>query len=267
MGGFRNVKITNCSIRPSGTDDIRHWQQQLHFIGLPVSVISGIALESVDGAKIENVTISDIKMTGVQTPIFIVLGHRGKNVVGSVGDSPVGSIRDIDMENISAESYSKMPSSITGLPGHYIENVRMKNVSILSMGKGTKAEGSRELPENEKAYPENRMYGDIYPCSGFFIRHAANVVLENVILKLRNEDCRSNILLDDVHDSHFSNISMDAPSCSVAAIKMDSCYRVGFSNVDFPGGYARPFELHGTKSFMPDTMTSLPNSSLDLPKH
>lgn len=233
IGGFKNVKIENCHITPCKTDNIRHWQSHVRFIGLPVTVLSGIALEAVDGAHIENVSISNIDIKGVQTPIFIVLGNKGRNAVGTTGRSPVGSIRNILIEKVKAESYSRMPSSITAFPGYYVEDIRLKDIAITGMGKGTAEEGKIKLPEKPDAYPENRMYGEVYPASGFFIRHAKHISFENVTLKLRNKDCRSNIVLEDVQDMHFRHLVMDTPSCGVPAVQIDSSRMAGDTPVSF----------------------------------
>lgn len=246
IGGLKNVKITDCNITACKDDNIRHWQRNLHFIGLPITVISGIALESVDGANIENVLISNIVMTGVQTPIFIVLGNKGRNVVGSSGNSPVGSIKNITIENIKAESYSKMPSSITALPGYYVENIKLKNIAITGMSEGTTEEGEKILPENIHAYPENRMYGEVYPASGFYIRHGKNISFEDVSLKLKEKDCRSSLVLSDVQNISFKNLVMDTPSCSTSAIKIDSCSHINIVNPSFTSEYKKLVQLNAT---------------------
>ncbi|MBT7161624.1 MAG: glycoside hydrolase family 28 protein, partial [Victivallales bacterium] len=41
--------------------------------------ISGIAIESVDGAKLSKILVENITMSNIRTPIFIRLGHRGGN--------------------------------------------------------------------------------------------------------------------------------------------------------------------------------------------
>ncbi len=218
IGGLKNVKISDCVITAASADHIRHWQKQLKFIELPVTVLAGIALETVDGASIDSVEISGIRMTGVQTPIFIVLGNRGRNAVGSSGKSPAGSIKNVTIENITAISHSKMPSSITALPGYYAENIKLNNITISSMGKGTYEEGKMPLRENPSAYPENRMYGEVYPASGFYIRHAKGIEINNLKLSLRNPDSRPAIILDDVFNSSISNLKADAPSGEAAAV-------------------------------------------------
>lgn len=197
IGGLKNVSISHCIIKKASADHIRHWQKNLQFIEQPITVISGIALEAVDGAVIENVVITDIKMSDVQTPIFIVLGNRGRRQVGS-NEQPTGIIRNITLKNIKATSHSKMASSITAFPGEYVENVVLQNIQISSMGKGTGEEADTPLMENSTAYPENRMYGMAYPASGFFIRHVKRLVIKNVVLKTRNPDLRPAIIFDDV---------------------------------------------------------------------
>ena len=51
--------------------------------------LSAIALELVDGGVMENVLISDVKITDTSNPIFIRLGHRNT-------DGPVGTLEQRD---------------------------------------------------------------------------------------------------------------------------------------------------------------------------
>jgi len=58
----------------------------------------GFALESVDGAELKNILLTDIRMRNVSSsPIFIVLGDRGRAPVTGIGAdlhlSPVGNVR------------------------------------------------------------------------------------------------------------------------------------------------------------------------------
>lgn len=197
IGGLKDVNISHCTIQKASADHIRHWQQNLQFIENPVTVISGIALESVDGAIIEDVTITDINMKDVQTPVFIVLSNRARLPVDAT-DYRKGAIRNVRVSNITATSHSKMASSITGFPGAYVEDIRLENININGMGTGTAEDAKAAFPENEKAYPENRMYGMVYPASGFYLRHVKNSRLKNVILNTRSNDARPPVVLDDV---------------------------------------------------------------------
>lgn len=236
-GGFRNIKISDCVIRKASKDYIRKWQEKLKFIELPITVLSGLALESVDGGNIENVHISNIQMQDVQTPIFVIMGRRN---TGQADDgkfytseqSPldttlkVGKVSNLTFKNITATSHSKITSSITAAAGYYVENVILENIKISSMGMGTLEEARITLPEYRGSYPENRMYGHIYPSSGLFLRHAKNVTLNNIELEVRNDDYRPSVILEDVHDVFISMLKGTLPKGSMPFLKTIKCTRI-----------------------------------------
>lgn len=229
-GGFRNISISDCFIKKASQDHIRKWQENLKFIELPTTVLAGFALESVDGAVIENVNISNIEMQDVQTPVFVIMGRRN---IGQAGDGSfyksdmahldstlrAGRVSNLSFRNITAKSHSKMTSSITAAPGYYIENVIFENIKISTMGYGTKEEAHTVLSEYAGAYPENRMYGLVYPSSGLFFRHIKNLTLNNVDLEVRNEDYRSAVILQDVHKVDINNFSATTPMGNTPLIK------------------------------------------------
>ncbi|HWB97255.1 MAG TPA: glycoside hydrolase family 28 protein, partial [Bryobacteraceae bacterium] len=62
-GGFENITFSNCVI---ANEDV----------ALNARVISGIALEMVDGGHLEGVVISNVRMQRVRTPIFLRRGIR-----------------------------------------------------------------------------------------------------------------------------------------------------------------------------------------------
>jgi polygalacturonase len=76
IGGWWNVSISNITVRRASEDNFRRWQTKLTGITAPVTVISGIAVEVVDGGIAENINISNVAMTDVQTPIFIRMARR-----------------------------------------------------------------------------------------------------------------------------------------------------------------------------------------------
>lgn len=177
--------------------------------------LSGVALEIVDGGLMENVRVSRIRITGSHNAIFIRLGHR--NVKGEVG-----TLRDVVLEDIAAEipalpaeHMTKFPfpdhyhhptlitSSITGLPGHPVRGVTLRNISIVYGGIGEKPAAKPlearldQVPEKEDAYPECRMFGAL-PAWGFYCRHAEGLVFENVVLRVQGKDYRPALVCDDV---------------------------------------------------------------------
>ena len=146
-GGFKNIAITNCIFERC----------------------RGLALETVDGGRLEDIVISNITMRDiVNSPIFLRLGARMRSPKGT----PVGSMKRILISNINVfNADSRYSSIISGIPGAIIEDVSLSNIHIYHQGGYTKADGQRTPPEQEKVYPEPWMFGTI-PAKGFYIRHA-----------------------------------------------------------------------------------------------
>ena len=203
-GGFRDIVI----------EDNEVWQ----------TGISGLALEIADGGTLENVTVRNIKMNVVATPVFIMMSTRHRKVRGSI-TVPMGTIRNVKIKNIDAvvdkyKVYNELEkthfdfipyaSSITGYPGRNVENVTIENVKIAVKGgfpERAAEDALREIPEAGSKYPENRMFGTL-PAYGFFIRHARGIRMKDVSIAIEQKDGRPAILLDDVHDSVFDDISI-----------------------------------------------------------
>ena len=89
------------------------------------------------------------------------------------------------------------PIMITGIPGHAIEDVVLENIEISYPGFGSQEDANREVPEDIARYPEQFFFGPL-PAWGAYIRHAKNVTFKNVTMKLREQDARERIVLDDV---------------------------------------------------------------------
>jgi polygalacturonase len=172
-GGFKNITVTNCT-----------------FDGC-----QGLALESVDGALLEDVTISNITMRDViSAPIFMRLGARMRGPEGV----PIGQLRRVIISNIVVSNCaSYLGSIISGIPGHPIENIKISDVYVQHQGGGTKEQAVRMPAEMEKGYPEPGMFGAM-PSHGFFIRHAKNVELSNIEIAPVKEDQRPVFVMNDV---------------------------------------------------------------------
>jgi polygalacturonase len=202
-GGFKNISISNCVLRKASESPLHHWNDNPdHFIPDSVSGISGIALEVVDGGIMDQVNISNITMTGVQTPIFMRLGSR-KN--------PTGSLKNVIISNITATACSNMPCTISAVPGFYVENVTLRDIIINYNGGGTLADAQRKVPEKERDYPENRMFGWTLPAYGFYMRHAKNITLDNIRFNLLHPDARPALWLEDVHHLKATGLEADMP--------------------------------------------------------
>ncbi|MCG8525270.1 MAG: glycosyl hydrolase family 28 protein [Opitutales bacterium] len=227
--GFRNITITNCVITAPDKDHVaRPWYERLNGITHQPTGISGLALEVVDGGFMDQVTISNITMRGIQTPIFIRLGNR----------DGIGSLRNVIISNIIAENESWITSSITGIKDAFVENVMIRDVIFNSKGTATEEHTNKNVIENDEGYPENRMYGDHLPAHGFYVRHARGIHFENMKLLLRNPDSRPAILFDNVYDSSLKNIQADLPEGDMPLFRMVGCSNIRFS--DFR--YIEPIE-------------------------
>ena len=177
-GGFKNITIANIVF-----DHCR-----------------GLALESVDGGLMEDVTITNITMRDiVNAPIFIRLGAR----LRGPDKPPVGVARRINISNIVA--YNVAPDHgilISGLPDHPIEDVSLSNIRIVYQGGGTKEQAARDVPEYEQEYPEPSRFGTI-PSWGMFARHVRGLELSNVEISFMKDDLRPAFMLDDVKGAEF----------------------------------------------------------------
>ncbi len=192
-GGFRNITISNCVVYRAAEDRIRHWSKQLEHISADVTVISGLAIEMVDGGIIDGLTASNISMRDVQTPIFIKLGDRGRTY-----SKKGGILRNINIDNIVATAESLITNSITGVEDNYVENISISNFQMTYPGGGTVDMVNKPVPENAKKYPENRMFGNTLPAMGFYVRHVKDLRFENVSIMGLKPDVRPIFYFDDV---------------------------------------------------------------------
>jgi polygalacturonase len=186
-GGYKNIAISNCV-----------------FDGC-----YGLAIISVDGAVIEDVTVSNLAMRDlIGAPIFVRLGSRMRALEGT----PVGMIRRVNISNIvCSETSSQACSLIVGVPGHAVEDISLSNFFVLHPGGGTPRDAAIQLPEKEKEYPEPTMFGET-PAHGFFIRHAAGVEMSDIKIKTGRADARPCFYLEDVHDASFVQVKMPRDS-------------------------------------------------------
>jgi hypothetical protein len=202
-GDFRNITISNIVFDTS----------------------RGLALESVDGAHIEDVSVSNITMRDVSSsPIFIRLGSRLRAPEGT----PVGSVKRIRIANVVAYNADpRYASIVSGIPGHDVEDVSLSGIRILYRGGlslddvakqpaglvnsffyrasgGVPPREPYDTPEREKEYPEPSMFG-LLPASGFFIRHARGIELNDVDLSYVQEDRRPAFVVESVEKIEFQH--------------------------------------------------------------
>src|SRR6266536_1567295 len=184
-GGFKNITVSNCVFE----------------------YCRGLALEAVDGALLEDVTLTNITMRDISnSPIFLRLGSRLR---GPKESTTVGALRRVIISNIVVYNADpKYSSIISGIPGHPIEDVQLSNIRVYSQGGGTKEQAALDPPEKEDTYPEPTMFGEL-PAYGFFIRHVKGLEMRDVEVSFIKEDLRSAFWLNDVASADFQHVKAE----------------------------------------------------------
>jgi polygalacturonase len=182
-GGFKNVTISNCVFESC----------------------RGFALESVDGAIVEDITFVGITMRNVRNaPMFFRLGARLR---GPKPQTIVGTMKRILISNVTSYNASALPTIIAGVPGHPVEDVKISDVYLHQVGGGGADMAVIQPPEKADQYPEPTMFGDL-PATGLFARHAKNIEVSNLEIATEKADSRSAFYLDDVEGADFFRVRM-----------------------------------------------------------
>ena len=192
-GGFKNITISNCVF----------------------DYCRGLALETVDGGSLEDVTISNITMRDVvNAPIFIRLGarQRGPDTI------PVGVCKRVIINNLVA--YNVDPRHgviISGVTGHDIEDLQLSNIRIYYKGGGVKDSMSRIVPEFTDDYPEPSRWGTM-PSYGFYVRHVKNIKMHDIQTHFSQDEGRPPFIFDDVKGAILYDIQsqkLEGTPCAV----------------------------------------------------
>jgi polygalacturonase len=199
-GGFRNITVSNCVFDGCG----------------------GIALESVDGADLEEVTFTGITMRDISNaPIFLRLGRRMRGPEGR----PIGKLHRLMVSDIVCyNSASRICSILSGIPDHSIEDLKISDIYLHHQGGGTKEMAAIQPPELETSYPEPTMFGPM-PTHGFFVRHVKNIEFSNVEIACDKPDARPAFLLDAVQGADFFRTKTPTGSGPVFSLRDVSDFR------------------------------------------
>ncbi|MBO5334202.1 MAG: hypothetical protein J6B37_08855 [Clostridia bacterium] len=145
--------------------------------------VSGISIESCDGAKVNNVSISNIEMDSMACPLFIRLCNRnGDNKPELDGR---GEITNISVNNVKANNI-EIPIMIMGIPNQKICDVILKNFDLRYAEGKDYFDFRFKIPEQEKEYPECNRFRNIN-AYGIYVRHAENIsFIESGVLPRKN---------------------------------------------------------------------------------
>ena len=231
--GFYNdgIYIANCSIKSSasavkfGTASYGGFKNVVvKDIQVADTFRSAIAIESVDGGVIENISVSNINAVNTGNAIFIRLGHRAGEKAGSIKNVSIKDVKvqvpfgrpdsNYDLRGPEVDFFhNPFPSSIVGIPGYEIENVSLENITISYPGRASKGMAyvplSRleQVPEKIQDYPEFSMFGEL-PAWGFYVRHAKGLSFKNIKLTLDDVDFRPAFVFDEVQNLNMEQIDL-----------------------------------------------------------
>lgn len=239
----KNVTVTNCSLSTccngfklgtsseGGFENIVFSNSVIHNDAVPLGerVISGVALEVIDGGWIDGVQVSGIQMQRTRTPIFIRLGNRKR-----VHDYSQHGLRRVVIENIQA-SEAVLASSITGIPGDMVDDITLSDLRFENALPSRPEWMNAAVPEKENAYPEARMFG-MLPASGLYVRHARNLRMKNLEFSARSQEGRPTLLFDDVDGVRVSGLKSTAVSGHAPVVGLVNARDVTISDSVAPAG-------------------------------
>jgi polygalacturonase len=198
-GGFRNVTISNCVFESC----------------------QGFALESEDGALVEDISFTGVTMRDIRSaPLFLRLGTRMRGP----RDAKPGVMRRIILSNITSSGASPLPSILSGVPGHPIEDIRISDVFLEQVGGGSAEMADLDPEEREAAYPDPGMFGPL-PASGIFARHVRNLEVSNVEIATRAADARSAFWFKDVVGADFFRVRVPHGAASAFDLRQVKEFR------------------------------------------
>jgi polygalacturonase len=182
-GGFRNITISNCTIRSC----------------------RGLALESVDGAMLENITISNLVMTDLyHYAIYIATGSRNR----SPEIKAPSRMKNVLISNVIATGVDKMSGiQIMGLPEEPIDGLRLENIRLITKGGGTSEDAALKPRELGDGYPEPYKIGTL-PSYGIFVRHVKNLELANITTSFETAENRPAAIFSDIQGLDIDNLKL-----------------------------------------------------------
>ncbi len=218
----KNVTVTDCILTSSancfkiGTEtqfDISDVMVSDCYFFMPDGLTygySGIAIESCDGANVKNISVRDIVMHGVSSPLLIWLGRRMK-----YDKKTVGSVENITVKNIYASDI-EMPCAVVGCVRRFkpyrVRNVKIENLTASyrntaenlnirkRVGEYTMG-GYPDIPRVSHIYyksHEKSKYWDL-PCYGMCVKHVKSLKLCGINITPRSCNKRMMYYLRDVN--------------------------------------------------------------------
>jgi polygalacturonase len=153
----------------------------------------------------------------------------GERLRGPRESTSVGTMKRILISNLSCfNAPQKVSSVLTGIPGYAIEDVKLSNIYIETVGGATAEMAKIKPPELENKYPEPSMFGAM-PASGFLLRHMRNVEMSHVEIANAAPDARPAFYLTDVERADFFAVTAPRGADGAFALRGVKDLRIGWS--------------------------------------
>jgi hypothetical protein len=256
LGGFKNIRVSNLKVYDTYRSaialetvdggfleniDIRHVTAKN--TGNAIFIKSGHRNSDDFYSTIKNVYIKDISVEVPQGK-----PDAGYEMEGPLLKYPKGVVPDSNkLISVSPWNHSSVdstaiiykhnifPSSISGLPGHPVQNVVLENISIIYQGKADKEinyfpfDSIHLIIEAEKDYPEFSMFGEL-PVWGFYVRHVTGIVMKNIKLLSPEKDFRSAMIFDDIDSLKLNKVEIlsgkESPAILLNNVKVSSLEKI-----------------------------------------
>lgn len=258
--GCEDVSISRCRIRSSASalklgtaSHVAFRRIRAEDLEIYDTYRSAVALEAVDGGVIDDVKVSRIRARNTGNAFFLRIGQRNES-------RPPGHLRNVELSDMEVEipsgrpdagyehpgpplkvATNLIPSSIVGLTDRPVENVVLRNITLVYGGGGKREHAQvplsnlTSIPERRANYPEFSMFGEL-PAWGLFIRDAKNVRLENVSFRLAKPDFRSAIVVHRAQNLTLNRVGIasagEEPALVLAEVEGEHLEKISWPTSD-----------------------------------
>lgn len=232
-GEMKNITVSDCEviscanafkIGTETTFDISYVTVKncrFYMTDIYPGTVSGIAIESADGASVHHIKAENIYMNRVTCPVFIRLCNRNRaSVVDGVSANAVefgqkkkkaasapkdrfyqkGSIYAVDISNVKAEN-TEIPVIVAGYKQKdktfYVSDVTLRNFDLEYAPYKEVYDKRRFIPEYVDVYPESWRFRNL-PAYALWARHVKGLKLLDFVCGQPRSTWKQEIITEDV---------------------------------------------------------------------
>ena len=259
-GGFKNIVIKNIevyntfrsaiaieSVDGGVLDNVR--VQHVHAVNTGNAIFIKLGHRNTDSliSQLRNVFINDVtvEVPGHKPDAGYPMDGPELRLPSKKEDTTVPYTNGAPWDHFSIDTTTPLiphnifPSSVSGMPGHPVENVVLQNITVIyDAGADTSIayfplDSFHKIPEAATVYPEFSMFGEL-PTWGLYVRHVKGIRLENIKLVNRKKDYRTALLVDDAEKVALQNFSVSGAT-SLPVLFFNNVKPLELNKVNIPG--------------------------------